>query len=232
VRLKAALTGSLTEQIEAEIERGARAVLTAANRAGDGMKAEVRGHVRRVYGAKLAKTWRSKIYKNTDLAPAVYQWSKAPRQMANLIGTGPIRTPSGLWIPIPTDEARRLFPERLLRSRKRNGATESAIGKVERRLGQPLRFVMPGGAGKGRRAYLVADSVRERARKAKSGPTSTLSRAKRLKSGGYGKGTTTVVLFTLVPQVRRAGRLDLDAIRARWSQRYAAYIAEEWNAGS
>jgi len=229
MHLTAALPGTLEAQVEAEIARGGRALRTAANRTNDAMKNEVRGHVQRVYGDRLAKTWRGKVYDNPGtLAPAVYQWSKAPRQMENLTGTGPIKSPTGFWLPIPTDEARRLFPARMLRSRKRSGAAESAIAKVEQRVGT-LQFVMPRGSGRGKRAYLVANSVRERSRKAKSGPTRTLSKARKLKSGGYGKGATSVVMFILVPQVRRVGHLDLNVIKAKYSQRYSMLIAEEWN---
>lgn len=230
MRLQAAVEGRLSEQVDDEIAVAAGAVTRAARRTDGEMKSEIRGRVRRAYGDKIAKTWRGQVFpkRGESIKAAVFQFSKAPRLMQNLIDAGPIRSPEGNWLAIPTDAARRAIPKRLFHGRDRRGGELSAVAAVEKRFGR-LRMVRP--KGRNNRAYLVADAVRETTRKTKSGVKRGIGKARRLKSGKLSKGATTIVMFTLVPQVRRAGRLDYAATERKYLGVFLRRIDEEWPKG-
>ena len=193
MKLDLNITGNIVVAMRAEVLAGEKAVTTAMQDAGAGLKADWRGQITGAgLGQRLARTIRAANYPKgqPSLNAAALVWSKAP-VIIGTHDTGPlIRSKDGFWLAIPTPAAgkgargRRLSP-----------------GEWERRRGLRLRFVY-------RRtgpSLLVAEG------RLNSRGLGVASRSK------TGRGKATVPIFLLVPQVKLAKRLNLarDAERAQ-----------------
>lgn len=193
MKLDLNITGNIVVAMRAEVLAGEKAVTTAMQNAGAGLKADWRGQITGAgLGQRLARSIRAANYPKgqPSLNAAALVWSKAP-VIIGTHDTGPlIRSKDGLWLAIPTPAAgkgargRRLSP-----------------GEWERRRGLRLRFVYR------RRgpSLLVADG------RLNNRGLGVASRSK------TGRGKATVPIFLLVPQVKLAKRLNLarDAERAQ-----------------
>ena len=193
MKLDLNITGNIVVAMRAEVLAGEKAVTTAMQDAGAGLKADWRGQITGAgLGQRLARTIRAANYPKgqPSLNAAALVCSKAP-VIIGTHDTGPlIRSKDGFWLAIPTPAAgkgargRRLSP-----------------GEWERRRGLRLRFVFR------RRgpSLLVADG------RLNNRGLGVASRSK------TGRGKATVPIFLLVPQVKLAKRLDLarDAERAQ-----------------
>lgn len=232
-RLEAALQGRLAEYMEAEIDGGAVASTRAAKRIAPRMLAEVRGHIAAAHGPKNAKSWKAQVYPSSGnaLDAAVFQYDASAGDwvIRSITESGPIRARNGRWIALPTEAALSVLPKRLHHSRSnrgRGGSADSAVGAIEKRFGA-LQFVyLP----RQRRAYLIAE-VRATSRRLKSGATRRgFGKARRTKTGRAAKNVQTVVMFVLVPQVRRASgkAVNLDRLAEKYLAEFAQAIADEW----
>ena len=193
MKLDLNITGNIVVAMRAEVLAGEKAVTTAMQNAGAGLKADWRGQITGAgLGQRLARSIRAANYPKgqPSLNAAALVWSKAP-VIIGTHDTGPlIRSKDGFWLAIPTPAAgkgargRRLSP-----------------GEWERRRGLRLRFVYR------RRgpSLLVADG------RLNNRGLGVASRSK------TGRGKATVPIFLLVPQVKLAKRLNLarDAERAQ-----------------
>lgn len=187
------ISPDLVVVMAAEIKAGEKAVSAAMREAGSGLKNAWRGQIAQAgLGLRLANSIRSQTYPKSgeSFKAAALVWSKAPV----IIGaheTGPlIRSKDGFWLAIPTVAA----------GKGLKGGRITPI-EWERRRGLRLRFVYR------RRgpSLLVADG------RLNSRGLGVASRSKN------GRGTSTVPIFLLVPQVKLPKRLDLarDADRAQ-----------------
>jgi hypothetical protein len=203
------ISPDLVAVMAAEIKAGEKAVSAAMREAGSGLKNAWRGQIVQAgLGLRLANSIRSQTYPKSgeSLKAAALVWSKAP-VIIGVHDTGPlIRSKDGFWLAIPTAAAGK-------------GLKGGRItpGEWERRRGLRLRFVYR------RRgpSLLVADG------RLNSRGLGVASRSK------TGRGTSTVPIFLLVPQVKLPKRLDLarDAERAQaavpglivanWVERFA-----------
>lgn len=193
MKLDLNITGNIVVAMRAEVLAGEKAVTTAMQDAGAGLKADWRGQITGAgLGQRLARTIRAASYPKgqPSLNAAALVWSKAP-VIIGTHDTGPlIRSKDGFWLAIPTPAAGKAARGRRL-----------SPGEWERRRGLRLRFVFR------RRgpSLLVADG------RLNNRGLGVASRSK------TGRGKATVPIFLLVPQVKLAKRLDLarDAERAQ-----------------
>lgn len=229
-RIAAAVRGDLSSFMAAEI-RGSEIAVTAAAREVDGrMKAEIRRAIRGIYGPRVANAWRGTVYPKSGVSTkaAIYQREAgSERFIRSLVESGPIKSENGFWLAIPLPASEGLIPKSLRHSRPRRGASSmsTAIEAVEAKVGR-LQFVMPGGSGRGQRAYLVANNLRQVKSRAKSGPAFRFSG--RRTASGKGRGEASAAMFLLVPQVRRAGRVDLNRIANNYTGEFAREIVTRW----
>ena len=204
MKLDLNITGNIVVAMRAEVLAGEKAVTTAMQNAGAGLKADWRGQITGAgLGQRLARSIRAANYPKgqPSLNAAALVWSKAP-VIIGTHDTGPlIRSKDGLWLAIPTPAAgkgargRRLSP-----------------GEWERRRGLRLRFVYR------RRgpSLLVADG------RLNNRGLGVASRSK------TGRGRSTVPIFLLVPQVKLAKRLDLARDAERVQAAVPGLIVANW----
>ncbi|WP_417844837.1 DUF6441 family protein [Thalassospira sp.] len=156
-------------------------------------------------GSRLANSWRDQAYpkRGNSFDAAALVWTKAPK-IVNAFDKGVlIRSGSGFYLAIPTENA----PKKGL-----GGKRISPSNFPEYRYG-PLRLVYRRNGP----SLLVVDGV---------GFTKTgrVSRQRknggRLKSGAYGRGVATVPMFVLVRQVKLKKRFDV-----KDAERYGARVA-------
>lgn len=116
-----------------------------------------------------------------------------------------IRSQSGFWLTIPTEEA----------GKGKRGAGMTP-GEWERRHGTRLQFVYRARGP----SFLVAP-----VKLTKSG---RLGKGRMTKTGRYGKGTFTSVIFLMVPQVKLRKKLNLMAAADRLSADLPEAIVRGW----
>lgn len=183
--------------------------------------------------SRLPKAWRMRMYPEVgvSLDPAGWVYVRGPRPGVTSYGTPAsvlidafergvaIMARRGGWLAIPTDAAgkRAPLPGNASRGRGSQMARITPEG-FERRSGMTLRFV-PVDANK---ALLVVDGAsRERPSK-RGGGRAIPYRAKGRYSKQYGPAGVTLVVFTLLRQVRLPKRLDFvtheRAAELRWEQ--------------
>jgi hypothetical protein len=218
VNFKLAITGDLKKIIKAETDTAKRAIKDGLRDTAGDVKQALRDQVTGAgMGNRLAKTWRSSVYPKggkTSFEAAAEVWSKAPVIVKAFDEGAVIRSSSGSWLAIPTDNA----PKRGV-GRKRINPSNFP----EHRYG-PLRFVYR----KNGPSLLVVDGVRIN----KNGRV-----GRRLKNGGKTKkgqlktGVSTVVMFVIVPQVRLPKRLNIAGARRRGEARLAKNILKHWRDG-
>ena len=180
MRITAAIQGSLTEYMAAEVRAAETAVTSGVKQATDGLKLAMRRQVTSAgLGQRLANTWRGKVYPQgqVSLKAAGLVYTNAPEIMVGLEVATVIRGKDGLWLAIPTPNA----PKRGVGGKRINPTNfpEQSLGR--------LRFVYrPSGV-----SLLVVDNVRTTAR----GIRSASDRQKQ-----SGRGLSTAVMFWLVRQ--------------------------------
>lgn len=177
-------------------------------------------------GNRLPKTWRARVFPERGDSLDASGWieTRAPKIIGPSATGATIRARGGTWLAVPTREAGRFGLRRdanlsfgqTINSR---GAKERVTpGGFERRTGMKLRFVYLGPS----RAMLVVDQAQ--LTRGTATPYRGTGRGSRL----YGPAGRTIVVFTLVPQVRMKKRLDLDAVASRGGDRATAAIIRNW----
>ena len=208
MRITAAIQGSLTETMAAEVRAAETAVTAGVKQATDGLKLSMRRQVTSAgLGQRLANTWRGKVYPQgqVSLKAAGLVYTNAPEIMVGLEIATVIRGKDGLWLAIPTPNA----PKRGVGGKRINPSNfpEQSLGR--------LRFVYrPSGV-----SLLVVDNVRATARGIRSATD---------KQKASGRGLSTAVMFWLVRQVRTKKRIDLKREAEVWQNRLPSLIANNW----
>jgi len=169
--------------------------------------------------AKMAKTWRKKIYQNKGLNAAGLIWSKAPSIMLAAMEGAVIRPNKSKYLVIPLEYAVNMnfHRGRRMTSRGRRMAKFSDIAKAERRFGRLVPVPHPDGGGK---LLLFANGVKvnggklrkARSRKGKNDRRKWLEKPE------------SVALFLLVPDVRWRKRIDPARDARLMSARIVNYI--------
>jgi hypothetical protein len=208
MRITAAIQGSLTEYMAAEVRAAEKAVTAGVKQATDGLKLSMRRQVTSAgLGQRLANTWRGKVYPQgqVSLKAAGLVYTNAPEIMTGLEVATVIRGKDGLWLAIPTPNA----PKRGV-----GGKRITPSNFPEQTLGR-LRFVYrPSGV-----SLLVVDNVRATARGIRSASD---------KQKASGRGLSTAVMFWLVRQVRTKKRIDLKREAETWQNRLPVLIVNHW----
>ncbi len=211
MRLEASITGNLHKFMKAQAEAAEAAVTAGITEITNTIKNELRAQVQSAgLGARLAKSWQSKIYPKgiKSIEAAGWIFSKAPKIIRAFDDGSLIKSKDGFFLAIPTENA----PKRGV-----GGKRITPSNFPEHSLGR-LRFVYRRGAV----SLLVVDNLR-----AGTGKRGGFRRASdsALRSG---RGLTTVVMFLLVPQVQLKKRLDYKRVVARWEPQIADAILKHW----
>jgi len=210
MKLAAAISGDLRKIMAEEVKAAEDAVTAAMRHAADGLKADLRRQVTEAgMGQRLANTWRAELYPKgrKSIKAAGFVFTKAPTIIRAFDQGAVIKSKHGFWLAIPTPAAgtgargKRMTP-----------------GLWEQMHGARLRFIYRRGAP----SLLVAENMR--ARNGKRGGFAHGS-ASALRTG---RGLTTVVMFTLVPQVNLKKRLDVDAAAERWGDMLPGLVVRNW----
>ncbi len=199
MRIKAEIKGNLRSIMDAKRISLERAIGDAVRDTGSTLKQRLRGQtIGSGLGRRLANTWRNKNYPEQRIAaanPAALVYSKAPKIIEGFSRGVPIRSDKGFFLAIPTDAA----PKRGSDGKRISPSNfpEWRYGRLEmvyRRSGPSFLVVENIGLSRAGRAT----------RKRKSGG--------RTKSGSFRKGTASVIMFLLYPQVRlpKVFRLDFE----------------------
>lgn len=187
---------------------------------------DVRAETARAFsGNRLPKTWRGRVFPQNAASLDAAGWieTKAPKIIDPSARGATIRAANGFWLAVPTREAGRYG---IRAGAGGFGTTTNSRGAREaitpagfvRRTGLKLRFVYDSP----RRSFLVVDQAQ--LTRGLAAPYRSRGRGSRL----YGPAGKTIVVFTLVPQVRMKKRLDLDAVAKRGADRAAAAIVKYW----
>lgn len=211
MRIDVRIEGSFEEWVRNQVLAGERAVTRATRVAGSRLKTSWRSQISRAQlGRRLANTIRARNYpqQGESINAAALVFSKAPQIVGAHERGALVRSPNGFWLTIPTEAARQII------GRRGRGERANAVRIVERKLGRSLRVVHRAG----RPSLLVADGFGI----GRTGRLRSLTRSARGRQGRRSqlKGRTTVVMFTLVRQVKLQKRLDL----ARDAERAAASL--------
>ena len=217
MRLQAAIRGDLHGIIEQELADATVGIQRGLSQASEQLKQRLRGQVKRAgLGERLAKTWQNKdrrgrplFWRNEGLNAAAMVRTSAPEIISAHMEGATIRAKSGRFLAIPTEHALRVTGAR--RRRKISPANWPASkGR--------LRYV--------RRANGPDLLVLEEARLTKAGRVSVNTRTK---AGKLRKGTATLVMFVLVPQVQLKKRLpDVQGVVRRVEAQLPQLILREY----
>jgi hypothetical protein len=213
VRLEAALTGSLKEEMAREIRAAERAVTSAVSAAAGGLKTELRAQITGAgLDQRLANTWRSETYPKggTSISAAGFVWSKAPGLIRIYEEGATIRSTKGLFLAVPTPAA----------GRYGDGGKKITPAGWERRTGVRLRFIYR----RGTPSLLVADN----ARLSKSGRAAANLGRRQGASFIRTSGRTTAPIFILLPFVRFRKRLDVAGAARRWTAALPGLVNRHW----
>ncbi|WP_085440253.1 DUF6441 family protein [Magnetofaba australis] len=209
MRLATTVLGSIRQDMERDLREINRAVVDGVRDSGKGLKQDLAKQIVSAgLGARLSRSWRSRIFRNQGLNAASMVWSKAPHIVSAFDRGVVIRGRNSRWLAIPTPQA----PKRGV-DRKRihpGNFPESRFGK--------LRFVYR----PGRSSLLVVDGVRISAKTGRVGRQ--LKGGMYTKSGRLKSGVSTVVMFVMVPQVRLRKRLDVKLVAQQWAGRLPSVI--------
>lgn len=168
---------------------------------------EFREQTRRAgLGSGVANAWRASSYPRSgqSVTPAGYIWSNAP-EIIEAFATGAEIVPinGAKFLAIPTENV----PRAPGRRRKRMTPLQ-----VEIAFNQDLFFE------RGKHGNVLAFIKAVRSRSAKGWRQATPGRLKE------GRALAPVLMFTLVPSVKLAQLLDLDATAQRWGDDYVAAL--------
>lgn len=214
LRLEAALDGNLDAFQEgirtAWLEAGRDALSLMEDRGLERLRGSM---ISAGLGERLSHTWQGEVFPRQGLSynPALLFFSKAPEIVRAQEGET-IRSAAGHWlaVPIPGSPAEH-FPAR----------GETKVEYARRKYGDRL-FLIPARAG--RLAMLAVEGV-------SLTNTGRLSVRNRTKTGKWGKGTATIFLFWLVPQVTLEPRLDVAAdfrwIEEMFAEEFPKALAEQ-----
>jgi hypothetical protein len=230
--VKLAVTGDLAafaEQTHLRIARGAR---VAAEKQAARAKLTLRGDVRAAgLGDRLANTWRVNVFPRSSSVhthePAVFVKNTAPEVVTAHAGGVTIRSHSGVWLAIPTENVPRVAraatpvaagrPGMRLRSR----ATPEEVESI---FDQDLIFI-PGRGGQ--MLAFIDKTLRGKLKRAAQGKSVAKVQAR------FDK---LVLMFVMVRQVTLRRRLNwpriFDDLAKGWVQLFPAEIAAALNAGS
>lgn len=230
MRLDLAIQGRLAAHMEAEEAALEHGVTAAAKKISPRLERAVRAQIARAHGPVTAKAWTGRVYPTSGVSAdaVVFQRDRSSDEwvVRSVTEPGRIKSPSGNWLAIPTEAALLALPRSLHHGRERK-TRRSPIAVIEQKFGN-LQYVYPRGRGRGRYALLVA-TVRRGVRRLRGGGTADrISRARRTKSGIFGSGAQSVVMFVLVPSVARAGQVNLAALAQSFASQYAAEIERQW----
>jgi hypothetical protein len=205
VKFSASVNGSISAALDQINSTHKRSQLRGLTQGSVDLKSVMRGDIEQILGARMAGTWRSKIYTNNGRNPAALVYSKAPHIIsAYAKGATIVATAGRRLLALPSDAVPK-------------GSKGHALDPrgVEARYGKKLRFVPAkdahgavGGSGKAV-AYLVLDGIilagaKGRARNANARQLAGSRRAN-------ARPVQSVVMFDLVTSVHIAKALDLDA---------------------
>lgn len=210
MRVSVQIEGDLNEIMRAEYKAGERAVTGVMRQAAAALKADWRGQVVGAgLGMRLGNAIRGEAYpKGTDsMNAAALIYSKAPKITAAHEAGPLIRSSNGFYLSIPTDEA----------GKGPRGASITP-GQWEQKTGRRLRFVYR----RGKTSLLVLDQGRLSSR-----GLAAPNRGRRRKDGFLNK-EQTIVIFTLVPQVKLPKRLNLFEAAERYSNSLPSKIVAGW----
>jgi hypothetical protein len=203
MRIRVSLSENFGRLYGDAVKSGQRAVTQAMRGAAAEMKAKWRAQVVGAgLGQRLGNTIRSEAYPQgaESLNAAAMVWTRAPKIIGAHQAGPTIRSTTGVWLAIPTEAA----------GQGRSGARITPNAWQASR-GVRLRFVPIRG---GRTALLVADDAR-----INKGGQARRKGGKRRRDGIL-TGAQSVVIFTLIRQVKLPKRLDL----ARDAEAVAASI--------
>ncbi|MBC05719.1 DUF6441 family protein [Thalassospira sp.] len=204
MRIKMTRNGDFRKVLDIKRIAVERAVGDAVRQSGSNLKQRLRGQtIGSGLGRRLANTWQNKNYPDQRISaasPASIVYSKAPKIIDGFSRGTPIKSKRGFFLAVPTDVA----PKRGSDGKriKPDNFPEWRFGRLEmvyRRNG-PSFLVVNGSS--------ITKSGRAGRRRKGGGRT---------KSGNYRKGTASVIMFLLYPQVRlpKVFKLDNERRRAR-----------------
>lgn len=211
LQLKAALAGDYEKELAEGLNAAQKALqLALFQTAGELRSKLVQDVSQSRLGARVAKTWRQRNYKNTGLNPAALVYSNFPKVIAAFESGALIKSESGFYLTIPNPAV--WGRSHVARSRR---GTATLLSIAEARFGK-LRFVFV----KGRRdlGLLVADVRKGTGKRGGYRKLSDRARAK----GDFSEQ----VVFFLVKQARIPKLLHGDVIRARAHRDTDARVAQ------
>ncbi|MDP1555483.1 MAG: DUF6441 family protein [Hyphomonas sp.] len=214
LRLEAALMGNLEEfedGIKTAVATAGRETMVEIRDKGIG---RLRTSLKQAGLDAIEKTWRGDIFpeRGQALNPAIFIYSRAP-EIVNANQGEVIRGKGGGWLAIP-------IPGSPAEDFKNPPGPGTKIDVARQKFGDRL-FMIP--ARRGRPAMLAVEGA---------GITKTgrVTLRKQNKSGQWGKGTQTVFLFWMVPQVTLEPRLDTKAdfawIEKMFEEEYPRILAQ------
>ena len=199
MRLAIKAVGSLQKDMDRELGKVRKSILTGVKETGLGLKQDLRRQVTHAgLGKRLAYSWRGEFYPNKGLDAASYLYTKAPDIIRAWDKGAVIRARRSKWLAIPTDQA----PKKGIDGKRLTPANfnESRYDK--------LRWV----ERKGNHPLLVVDEVKL----GKTGKVTRRQKQAHAKSGNYKKGIVTVVMFIMVKQVRLNKKLNVQKATKQW----------------
>jgi hypothetical protein len=210
MRVSVQIEGDLNEIMRAEYKAGERAVTGVMRQAATALKADWRGQVvGSGLGMRLGNAIRGESYpKGTDsMNAAALIYSKAPKITAAHEAGPLIRAINRRYLAIPTAAA----------GKKARGESITPA-EWQFKTGKKLRFVYR----RGKTSLLVLDQGRISSR-----GLAAPNRGRRRKDGFLAK-EQTIVIFTLVPQVKLTKRLNLFEAAERYSNSLPSKIVAGW----
>ncbi|MFN3261638.1 MAG: DUF6441 family protein [Pikeienuella sp.] len=211
-RIEVALRGDLEKFMRDELKKAERAVKAGIEIAGRELKEELRAQVRSAgLGNRVANAWRHAVYPTgkPSLNAAASVYSNAPAIHTAFDRGETVRSPKGVWLAIPTENA----PQKIgFKAIKPSTFPESQFGK--------LRFVQL----KGRKdlALLVVDKLRRR--KGKRGGFTKAS-ATALRKGDF---EDSIPMFWLIPEAKLKKKTDVFGAARRWEAQIPRLIDQEF----
>ena len=198
-----ATISGMQKRMQAEVQRGGRAVRGGTNEATVGLKMSLRSQVVAAgLGSRLANSWRSKTKpEGPSMDADGMVWTKAPHIVTGF-GEGSVIRPRGVtYLAIP-----------LAAAGKGRGGARITPKAWETRTGQGLRVVKTGG-----RLYLVTDAA-----------TGGFTQRGAARISKRGRGKATVFVFQLVRQVKLPKRIDVPSAVRQATAALPRAIEKRW----